>query len=169
MHNNFKVEKQWDILKGTVGLDCHKSPRNIKTLYDNIKVTLLVATAPNVTLGKLEAFLPIKGAFLGQKELPADSCKQIHDASLLNNKPRSKNGVYWIKTDLQGSDTLLPPKCLSVFDRDYSVHYRSQEGIDGLTSFNFFLIGMVSLIVCKLTKCQQWCRQHLANSDKKGH
>ena len=35
--------------------------------------------------------------------MPADSCKQIHDASLLNNKPRAKNGVYWIKTDLQGS------------------------------------------------------------------
>ena len=103
VHNNLKVEKQWDILKGTVGLGCHKSPRNIKTLYDNIKVTLLAATAPNVTLGKLETFLPIKGAFLGQKELPADSCKQIHDASLLNNKPRAKNGVYWIKTDLQGS------------------------------------------------------------------
>ena len=103
VYNNFKVEKQWEILKGTVGLGCHKSPRNTKTLYDNIKVTLLVATAPNVTLGKLEAFFPLKGALLGQKELPADSCKQIHDASLLNNKPRAKNGIYWIKTNLQGS------------------------------------------------------------------
>ncbi|XP_015767818.1 PREDICTED: uncharacterized protein LOC107346538 [Acropora digitifera] len=103
VHNNLKVEKQWEILKGTVGLGCHKSPRNTKTLYDNIKVTLLVATAPNVTLGKLEAFFPLKGALLGQKELPADSCKQIHDASLVNNKPRSKNGIYWIKTNLQGS------------------------------------------------------------------
>ncbi|XP_015777068.1 PREDICTED: uncharacterized protein LOC107355072 isoform X2 [Acropora digitifera] len=103
VYNNFKVEKQWEILKGTVGLGCHKSPRNTKTLYDNIKVTLLVATAPNVTLGKLQAFFTIKSALLGHKELPADSCKQIHDASLLNNKPRAKNGVYWIKIDLQGS------------------------------------------------------------------
>ena len=103
VYNNFKVEKQWEILNGTVGLGCHKSPYYIKTLYDNIKVALLVATAPNVTLGKLQAFLPIKNALLGQKELPADSCKLIHDASLVNNKPRAKNGIYWIKTDLQGS------------------------------------------------------------------
>ena len=103
MHNNFKVEKQWDILNGTIGLGCHRSPHNCKTLYDNIRVTLLVATAPNVTLGKLQAFFPIKSALLGHQKLPADSCKQIHDASLLNNKPRAKNGVYWIKIDLQGS------------------------------------------------------------------
>ncbi|XP_067033261.1 uncharacterized protein [Acropora muricata] len=103
VHNNLKVEKQWEILKGTVGLGCHKSPHNCKTLYDNIKITLLVATAPNVTLGKLKAVFPTKSALLGQEELPADSCKQIHDASLANNKPRAKNGVYWIKTDLQGS------------------------------------------------------------------
>ena len=103
VHNNLKIDKQWEIPKGTVGLGCHKSPHNCKTLYDNIKVTLLVATAPNVTLGKLEAFHPIKNSLLGQKNLPADSCKQIHDASLVNNKPRARNGVYWIKTDLQGS------------------------------------------------------------------
>ena len=103
VYNNLKVEKQWEILKGTVGLGCHISPRNSKTLYDIIKVTLLVATAPNVTSGKLQAFFQIKNAFVGQKELPADSCKQIHDASLVKNKPRAKNGVYWIKTDLQGS------------------------------------------------------------------
>ncbi|XP_067033252.1 uncharacterized protein [Acropora muricata] len=103
VHNNLKVDKQWEIPKGTVGLGCFKSPHNCKTLYDNIKVTLLVATAPNVALGKLQALLPIKNALIGQKELPADSCKQIHDASLVNNKPRAKNGVYWIKTDLQGS------------------------------------------------------------------
>ncbi|XP_015767572.1 PREDICTED: uncharacterized protein LOC107346304 [Acropora digitifera] len=103
VHNNLKVEKQWEILNGTIGLGCHKSPNNCKTLYDNIRVTLLVATAPNVTLGKLQAFFPIKSALLGHQKLPADSCKQIHDASLVNNKPRAKNGVYWIKTDLQGS------------------------------------------------------------------
>ena len=103
VHNNLKVEKQWEVTNGTVGLGCHKSPHNCKTLYDNIKITLLVATAPNVTLGKLKAVFPTKSALLGQKELPADSCKQIHDASLANNKPRAKNGVYWIKTDLQGS------------------------------------------------------------------
>ncbi|KAK2566667.1 hypothetical protein P5673_009330 [Acropora cervicornis] len=67
------------------------------------RLHIQVASAPNVTLGKLQAFFPLKGALLGQKELPADSCKQIHDASLVNNKPRAKNGVYWIKTDLQGS------------------------------------------------------------------
>ena len=103
VHNNLKLDKQWEILNGTVGLGCHKSPHNCKTLYDNIKITLLVATAPNVTLENLQAFFPIKNALLGQKELPADSCKQIHDASLVDNKPRTKNGVYWIKIDLQGS------------------------------------------------------------------
>ena len=103
VHNNLKVDKQWETLNGTVGLGCHNSPNNCKTLYDNIKITLLVATAPNVTLGKLKAVFPTKSALLGQKELPAGSCKQIHDASLVNNKPRSKNGVYWIKIDLQGS------------------------------------------------------------------
>ena len=103
VHNNLKVDKQWEILNGTVGLGCYSSPHNCKTLYDNIKVTILVASAPSVTLGKLQAFFPIKSALLGQKKLPADSCKQIHDASLVNNKPRAKNGVYWIKIDLQGS------------------------------------------------------------------
>ena len=103
VHNNLKVDKQWEILNGTVGLGCHKSPYNCKTLYDNIKITLLVATAPSVTLAMLQPFSLIKSALLGQKKLPADSCKQIHDASLVNNKPRTKNGVYWIKIDLQGS------------------------------------------------------------------
>ena len=103
VHNNLKVDKQWEIPKGTVGLGCYRSPHNCKTLYDNIKVKILVAPAPSVTLGKLQAFFPIKSALLGHKELPADSCKQIHDASLVNNKPRAKNGVYWIKIDLQGS------------------------------------------------------------------
>ena len=103
VHNNLKLDKRWEILNGTVGLGCYKSPHNCKTLYDNIKITLLVPTAPSVTLGKLKAFFPIKSALLGQKKLPADSCKQIHDASLVNNKPRAKNGVYWIKIDLRGS------------------------------------------------------------------
>ena len=103
VHDNVQVGKEWKISAGTLGLGCHKSPHNCKTLYDNIKVTLLAAIAPNITLGRIQPFLPSHSALLGEKKLPADSCKQIHDASLANNKPRAKNGVYWIKTDLQGS------------------------------------------------------------------
>ena len=43
---------------------------------------------------------------MGEKKLPADSYKQIHDPNLVNNQPRAKNGVYWIKTDLQGSSVV---------------------------------------------------------------
>ncbi|XP_068733894.1 uncharacterized protein [Montipora capricornis] len=106
VHNNLKVEKEWEIPAGTLGLGCHKSPHNCKTLYDNIKVTLLVAEDPKITLGLLQPFFLPNNALLGYKELPAASCKQIHDASLVNNKPRAKNGVYWIKTDLQGSSAV---------------------------------------------------------------
>ena len=91
---------------GTFGLGCHHSPFNCKTLYDNIKVTLVVSTPPNITLGSFQSFVPEKSALLGEKKLPADSCKQIHDASLASNKPRAKNGIYWIKTDLQGSSSV---------------------------------------------------------------
>lgn len=96
----------WRIVAGTVGLGCHISPHNCKTLYDNIKVRFLVATPPNITLGDLQPTVLTQSALLGEKKLPADSCKQIHDASLVNNKPRAKNGVYWIKTDLQGSSAV---------------------------------------------------------------
>ncbi|XP_068733895.1 uncharacterized protein [Montipora capricornis] len=106
VHNNLKVEKEWEIPAGTLGLGCHKSSLNCKTLYDNIKVTLLVAKDPKITLGLLQPFFFPNSGLLGDKKLPADSCKQIHDASLVNNKPRAKNGVYWIKTDLQGSSAV---------------------------------------------------------------
>ncbi|XP_068684699.1 uncharacterized protein [Montipora foliosa] len=104
--NNLKVEKEWEIPAGTLGMGCARSPYNCKTLYDNIKVTLLVAKHPKITLGLLQPFFFPNSALLGDKKLPADSCKQIHDASLVNNKPRAKNGVYWIKTDLQGSSAV---------------------------------------------------------------
>ena len=106
VHDNVKVSKKWMIPAGTVGLGCYKSPYSCKTLYDNIKVRLLVATPPNITLGTLQPLFHSQSALLGEKKLPADSCKQIHDASLVNNKPRAKNGIYWIKTDLQGSSAV---------------------------------------------------------------
>ena len=106
VQDNVKVSKKWKIAAGTLGLGCHKSTHNCKTFYDNIKVTLLVATSPNITLGRIQHFIPTQSSILGEKKLPADSCKQIHDASLANNKPRAKNSVYWIKTDLQGSSAV---------------------------------------------------------------
>ena len=106
VHDKLKVSKQWEIPSGTVGLGCHISRHNCKTLYDNIKVRLLVPTPPNITLGTLQPLFHSQSALLGEKQLPADSCKQIHDASLVNNKPRAKNGIYWIKTDLQGSSAV---------------------------------------------------------------
>ncbi|CAH3188454.1 unnamed protein product [Porites evermanni] len=106
VHDNIQVSSKWMIPAGTFGLGCHHSPHNCKTLYDNIKVTFVVSTPPNITLSSFQSFLPKKSALLGEKKLPADSCKQIHDASLANNKPRAKNGVYWIKTDLQGSSSV---------------------------------------------------------------
>jgi len=106
VHNNVQVDKKWKIPAGTLGLGCHKSSLNCKTFYDNIKVTLLVATPPNITLGIFQPRFISQSVLLGEKKLPADSCKQIHDASLVNNQPRAKNGVYWIKTDLQGSSVV---------------------------------------------------------------
>lgn len=106
VHNNVQVGSEWKIPAGTLGLGCHKSSNNCKTLYDNIKVRLLVANPPNITLGKFQPGFFSQSSLLGEKKLPADSCKQIHDASLVNNKPRAKNGIYWIKTDLQGSPSV---------------------------------------------------------------
>ena len=103
VNDNVQVSNQSMVTAGTLGLGCHRPPHNCKTLYDNVKVTHLVAIPPNVTLGTLRPFFSRQ---LGKKKLPADSCKQIHDASLVNNKPRAKNGVYWIKTDLQGSSSV---------------------------------------------------------------
>jgi len=106
VHNNAQVDSEWKIPAGTLGLGCHKSPNNCKTLYDNIKVRLLVASPPNITLGISRPGHLSQSSLLGEKKLPAYSCKQIHDASLVNNKPRAKNGIYWIKTDLQGSSSV---------------------------------------------------------------
>ena len=107
VHNNVQVGKDWKIPAGTLGLGCHNFKHyDCKTFYDNIKVTVLVATPPKITLGIFKPGLPSQSALLGEKKLPADSCKQIHDASLVNNQPRAQNGVYWIKTDLQGSSVV---------------------------------------------------------------
>ena len=106
VHDNVQVGKEWMISSGTFGLGCYRSPHNCKTFCDNIKVTLLVASPPNITLESFQPTFPSQSALLGEKELPADSCKQIHDASLVNDQPRAKNGVYWIKTDLQGSSSV---------------------------------------------------------------
>ena len=106
VHNNVQVGSEWKIPAGTLGLGCHGSPHNCKTLYDNIKVRLLVASPPNITLGTFRQSHLSQSSLLGEKKLPADSCKQIHDASLVSNKPRAENGIYWIKTDLQGSSSV---------------------------------------------------------------
>ena len=107
VHDNVQVGKEWKIPAGTLGLGCHNFKQyDWKTLYDNIKVRFIVATPPNITLGVFQPVVLAKNHLLGEKKLPADSCKQIHDASLANNKPRAKNGVYWIKTDLQGSSAV---------------------------------------------------------------
>ena len=106
VHNNMQVDTKWKIPAGTLGLGCHKSSLNCKTFYDNIKVTLLVATPPNITLGIFQPRLLSQRVLLGEKKLPTESYKQIHDANLVNNQPRAKNGVYCIKTDLQGSSVV---------------------------------------------------------------
>jgi len=106
VQNKVQVGKKWIISAGTLGMGCHRTPHNCKTVYDNIKVTLLVATPPKITLGIFKPGVLSQSALLGEKRLPADSCKQIHDASLVNNQPRAKNGVYWIKTNLQGSSSV---------------------------------------------------------------
>ena len=106
VHNNVQVGSEWKIPAGTLGLGCHKSPHNCKTLYDNIKVRFLVTSPPNITLGTFQTGFFSQSSLLGEKNLIADSCKQIHDASLVNDKPRAKNGIYWIKTDLQGSSSV---------------------------------------------------------------
>ena len=82
VHDNVQVGKEWKIAAGTLGLGCHRSPHNCKTLYDNIKV----AAAPKITLGKIQPFISTQSSLLGEKKLPADSCKQIHlQVSLTTN------------------------------------------------------------------------------------
>ena len=36
VHSNVQVGKKWMISAGTLGMGCHKSPHNCKTVYDNI-------------------------------------------------------------------------------------------------------------------------------------
>ena len=44
---------------------------------------------------------------LGEKEHPADSCKQIHDSNLNDQKKTTaKSGVYWIKTSLNSNEAV---------------------------------------------------------------
>ena len=106
VQNSVQVGKKWIISAGTLGMGCHKTPHNCKTFYDNIKVTLVVSTPPKISLGIFKPGLLSQSALLGEKKLPADSCKQMHDASFVNNQPRAKNGVYWIKTNLQRSSSV---------------------------------------------------------------
>ena len=92
------------IPKGTLGLGCHANRGECRTHYDNIKVRFLVPYTPRVALGDNCKLHHDSAHLLGRKKLPADSCKQIHDAdaSVFGGKPRVKNGVYWIKADLPG-------------------------------------------------------------------
>ena len=83
VHNNFKVEKQWEILKGTVGLGCHKSPRNTKTLYDNIKVTHQGCFSSKRHFGKVSSFLPTQRRFTGSEGIAG---------GLVQADPRRKSG-----------------------------------------------------------------------------
>lgn len=106
VHDNVLVSSEWNIQAGTLGLGCGRPPHNCQTLYDNIKIRFLATSPPNITLGSFQPVPLGHSTLLGEKELPAGSCKQIHDASLVNNKPRAKNGIYWIKTNLQGSSTV---------------------------------------------------------------
>lgn len=66
---------------------------------------MLVASKPTVSSGdrcQLAHEINVKLPF-GEKEHPADSCKQIHDSNLIDQKKSSaKSGVYWIKTSLKG-------------------------------------------------------------------
>ena len=86
VHDNVQVGKEWKITAGTLGLGCHKSRLNCKTLFDNIKITLLVATSPKVTLGRIQYFIrtpsPLMGEkklLLGEKKLPAVSPTTNHE------------------------------------------------------------------------------------------
>ena len=98
VQKNVQVSRHWMVPSGTIGMGCHKGG-DCQAFYDNIKVTLLVSNPPSVTLGDVQPIVGENLKLLGQKDSPAHSCKQIHDASLQDGKPRVKNGLYWIKTD----------------------------------------------------------------------
>ena len=68
-----------------------------------------MASRPTVSTGdscQLAHKTNIKLPF-GEKEHPADSCKQIHDSNLNDQKKSTaKSGVYWIKTSLKVSEAV---------------------------------------------------------------
>ena len=105
---NATVSSEWMIPKGTLGFGCHASDAGssgCETFYDNVKVRLMVASNPIVSTGPtcrltLHDDLPV-----GDKEHPADSCKQI-----LDQNPSTKSGVFWIKTSLEGNQA-IPTFC----------------------------------------------------------
>ena len=97
------VASEWMIPKGTIALGCHRtysgSPQGCRSFYDNIRVRLVVASNPTVSTTETCRLTHHRDLLIGGKKLPADSCKQIYDASILHSKkPLAKNGVYWIKT-----------------------------------------------------------------------
>ncbi|KAL9989405.1 hypothetical protein ACROYT_G003952 [Oculina patagonica] len=103
------VDSEWMIPRGTIALGCHGvysgSPHGCRSFYDNIKVQLLVDPKPTVSVEDRCQVNCQRGLPFGTKEHPADSCKQIHDSNLSNQKTSSaKNGVYWIKSSLKCSD-----------------------------------------------------------------
>ena len=111
IQNNVKVEKAWMVPKGTLGLGCHKQVPGCRTYWDNIKVRLLVTNPPQVSLCRRCTISHNTSYLLGGRKLPANSCKQIHDASLLNGKPRLKNGLYWIRTKRNDLSTAVRTYC----------------------------------------------------------
>ena len=101
---NATVDSEWMIPRGSIGLGCRSiysgSPYGCRTFYDNIKVRLLVESKPTVFIGdtcQLAHEINIELPF-GEKDHPADSCKQI-----LDSKPSSSSDVYWIKTSPVGN------------------------------------------------------------------
>jgi len=105
------VDNEWMIPSGSIALDCHSiysgSPYGCRTVYDNIKVKLVVDPIPTVHVDdrcqlNWQTCQPI-----GTKEHPANSCKQIHDSKLRNQiKSSAKNGVYWIKASLKWNKSI---------------------------------------------------------------
>ena len=96
------VETQWMIPTGSIALGCHRihhgSPNGCRSYYDNIKVRFLVNSKPTVSVGSKSHV--INGEKVGMKENPANSCKQIYNCNLNDQKTEStaKNGLYWINT-----------------------------------------------------------------------
>ena len=113
IQDNVQVEDKWMIPKGTLGLGCHKmyGTQGCRVYWDNIKVKLLVTMPPQVSLGTRCTISHSSNHLLGRSQLPANSCKQIHDASVLGGKPRIKNGLYWIRTKQRDLRTAVQTYC----------------------------------------------------------